>query len=234
MYPIKAPLSDRPAENSSCPKPQASLPKNLSHKKQRIVGIFSLVAIFFMGIFYTPPLIAVTESLSVSVSNIYNASFSFNLAPFVSRRHIVPDRVFFNASGTPQEFPTSTTPQSFTQWHTTYHPATWQDPWKSADLASGSTFSYPQILQLPQTLTANLPARTVLIAAMNLASSFDISLRAYTTEANLLTSPAAGFPMIISSPGILKPFSMLYSDGKVFFFYVNFSDSRIHMKTYDG
>ncbi len=187
-----------------------------------------------MGIFYTPTLFAVTESLSVPANNIYTASFSFNLAPFVSRKHIVPDRVFFNASGTPQEFPTSTTPQSFSQWHTTYHPATWQDPWKSADLAAASTFSYPQILQLPQALTANLPSRTVLIAAMNLASSFDISLRAYTNEANLLTSPAAGFPMIISSPGILKPFSMLYSDGKVFFFYVNFSDSRIHMKTYDG
>jgi len=187
-----------------------------------------------MGIFYTPPLIAVTESLSVSVSNIYNASFSFNLAPFVSRRYIVPDRVFFNASGTPQEFSTSTTPQSFPEWHTTYHPATWQDPWKSADLAADATFGFPQILQLPQALSANLPARTVLIAAMNVAPNYNISLRAYTTEENLLTSTAVGFPMVISSPGILKPFSMLHSGGKVFFLYVNFSDSRIHMKTYDG
>ena len=137
-----------------------------------------------MGIFYTPPLIAVTESLSVSVSNIYNASFSFNLAPFVSRRHIVPDRVFFNASGTPQEFPTSTTPQSFTQWHTTYHPATWQDPWKSADLARAQFLAPDITIAADVTIIAS---RTVLIAAMNLASSFDISLRAYTTEANLLT-----------------------------------------------
>lgn len=196
---------------------------------------FSLAILFLSGIFYPTHLWGVqTLPYATSTSEILIASFTFYpSAALQERNNIFPDRVIFNASGTGQTYIAIATPQNFPVWKDTYHAASWELR-TSAEIFPSVFAGYPQALQIDSAMTANLPKDTVFVSAIMPVPPYEILLKAYSTEASLLGASVGGVTETIASPGIFKPYTLLFLAGKLHFLYVSSADNRIHYRTYDG
>ncbi|MDD3146446.1 MAG: Ig-like domain-containing protein, partial [Candidatus Riflebacteria bacterium] len=173
-----------------------------------------------------------TVPYATSTTEILIASFTFTPSNLQERKNIFPDRVTFNASGTPQTYTTVAGPLNFPVWSDTYHSSAWELR------ASGNSFSpaaiaHPQALQITSPL-GSLPAKTVFVSSTKITVPYEILLKAFTSEAGILTSSAVGVPASLGSPGIIRPHTALYSDGKLHFLFLSSADNRIHYRTYDG
>ncbi len=175
-----------------------------------------------------------TVRLNVPANPVYTASFSFNFADFLSRQHVFPDRVYFDATGTGEiSAPAIATSAPFSAWHENYTAAEWQ--LQKTVNTNPSVFLYSlQVEQQPDNSVMPTPAETFFVSRMKFGGNNDLVLDAYSSPASFLSSPLAGYPKNISaSANASKPHALIISKSRLYFFWLDSSD-RMRTNSFNG
>ncbi|MGM0601293.1 MAG: Ig-like domain-containing protein, partial [Candidatus Rifleibacteriota bacterium] len=197
------------------------------------LGIFSLLLLFKLGIFFGVSAEAVqTIKLDLTANQTYNATFSYNFSDFATRSDIVPDRVYFNASetmNTHNSIPAYTS--DFPAWHLNYP----TNSWDTVNTETLTEFYYDvQVGQIPSGNSSGFSTDNFVLSRMEMISGQGkIEFLTYSSEGNFLTTSSTG-PFTVKSGSILKNHAMVIANSKIYFFWVDYSDNKIHMRSHNG
>lgn len=201
------------------------------NERKFTLRIFSLVFFVLLGIFYSSPGYAVKPTrLNVTANPIYTASFSFSFGDFLSRSNVVPDRVYFNATGTIEA---SSKPVTYTapypEWDKNYS----SSPWTSVrDQVTPSL--YLNSMQVGQQLpgsTMTTPAKTIFLTNLNFFTN-GISLSNYSSDSDLLIAPSSVTGPFTGS-ATANPHAMVISKHRLYFFWFENTD-KLQMRSFNG
>lgn len=209
---------------------------NCNNKGIFRVGIFSLLLIFKLGIFFGVPANAIqTIPKEISANQTYNATFSFDIEEFAPRTNIVPDRIKFNASGTLNTYNDipAYSPGDFSNpWHLSYP----TNSWETVNTESFATQFYYDLQagQISADSSPNLNPGDIVLSRMEMVSGQgNIEFIRYSSEDNFLTTTSTG-PFPVKNGSAFKSHAMIITKTKIYFFWVDASDNKIHMRSHNG
>ncbi|GAB4271276.1 MAG: hypothetical protein Kow0029_08800 [Candidatus Rifleibacteriota bacterium] len=170
-----------------------------------------------------------TRKLDVSAVDTYTATFSFNFNDFASRV-TVPDRVYFNASGTMHSFsPVPAYTSGFPDWATNYTTSSWSAP---TSVAAPSLTSTIQAGQIPFDTTSGFTPGNIVVSRISFSGTWNLNFSTFTNDTYLPGSPNFDSPaMGLNVP--LKPHAMIITRSRIYLFWIGL-DSKIHMREHNG
>lgn len=194
-------------------------------------GIFSLLLFALVGIFFASISHASqTKKLDVTATEIYTATFSFNFLDFAPRTDIVPDRVYFNASGTLGTFsPVPAYIAGFSSWANNYSTSAWTAPQNYSSPVFSSSI---QAGQVPSVTSSNFTPGHLVMSRIGFAGTWNLEFSTFSSDSNFVSTPASGrISMGVNVP--LKPHALIISKTRLYLFWLG-ADNKIHMREHNG
>lgn len=150
------------------------------------------------------------------------ASFTFSPPEFAGRNYIVPDLVFFNASGSIQTYRPASAPINFPAWQSNYPAANWQSVLTTRPYTDGTFYeNCVNAAQVPANYIQAGLQKNFLITTMNILGSKDIYISCYSSEDKVFKEAPSFKTKVSTTTNSSKPHSMVVNKNRVIVFWLD-------------
>ena len=226
MYPKLKHSGRKPAQTGETTGKAGEKTRQASHAGRNIKGKISLIAYFLVGIFY-PAILYGIQPFPASASmgiNPFTASFTFSHPELAARKYIVPDEVFFNASGSIQTYRPASAPISFPAWQANYPAADWQSVLTTRPYSDGTLYLNDiNAAQIPADYAQTSLRKNFIITTMNIGA--DIYASCYSSEEKIFKEAPSSKTKVSTTANALKPHAMVANKNRIFVFWLASGDA---------
>ncbi|GAB1351417.1 hypothetical protein MASR1M12_01470 [Erysipelotrichia bacterium] len=153
--------------------------------------------------------------------NPLTASFTFSQPEITGRKYVVPDLVFFNASGSMQTYRPASAPINFPAWQSNYPAANWQSVLAVRPYTDGTLYeNCVNAAQVPANYIQAGLQKNFLVTTMNLGSK-DVYISCYSSEDKVFKEAPSFKTKVSTTTNSSKPHSMVVNKNRVIVFWLD-------------